>query len=116
MPDMGSILKPVDFRGRSLDELRAFPSGARLAAGFQVYQVQWGIAPDDWKPMKTIGKGVREIRLSESDGTFRVLYVANIGYKVYVLRCFQKGSQKTPPADIDAAQERYKALVKELRQ
>lgn len=111
---MKSDLKPVDFRGRSLSELRDFPTAARTAAGHQIHLVQRGLDPDDWKPMKTIGKGVREIRVSEADGIFRVVYVASIGRKVYVLRCFQKKTQATSKTDIDAARERYRALQREL--
>ena len=55
--------KEIDFRGDSLDALRAFPVAARKEAGFQLDKVQSGLDPDDWKPMSTIGSGVREIRI-----------------------------------------------------
>ena len=55
--------KEIDFRGDSLDALRAFPVSARKEAGFQLDKVQSGLDPDDWKPMSTIGSGVREIRI-----------------------------------------------------
>lgn len=111
---MEDDLKPVEFRGRSLNELRDFPKGARTAAGYQIDRVQRGLAPDDWKPMRAVGKGVREIRISEGDGIFRVIYVASIGSKVYVLRCFQKKTQATSKSDMETAKERYKALNNEL--
>ena len=47
-------LKPVEFRGNSLDGLRVFPLGARRDAGHQIDQVQNGQEPDDWKPMNTV--------------------------------------------------------------
>ena len=52
-------LKPVEFRGSALDGLRAFPQAARREAGHQLDQVQHGREPDDWKPMNTVGRGVR---------------------------------------------------------
>jgi phage-related protein len=55
--------KPVTFHGDSLDRLRGFPSDARREAGHELYQVQKGRDPGDWKPMPTIGAGVREIRI-----------------------------------------------------
>ena len=55
--------KPVEFRGSALDDLRAFPAAARREAGYQLDQVQRGREPDDWKPMNTVGQGVREIRI-----------------------------------------------------
>lgn len=57
--------KPIQFRGSTLDDLRAFPKPARSEAGHQLDKVQRGLDPDDWKPMKTIGPGSREIRIKE---------------------------------------------------
>lgn len=71
-----SGLKPVEFRGNSLDELRAFPVDARRAAGHQIDRVQRGQEPDDWKPLSSVGRGVQEIRIWDEAGTFRVVYVA----------------------------------------
>ena len=65
--------KPVEFRGSALDDLRAFPEAARREAGHQLDQVQHGREPDDWKPMNTVGRGVREIRIRDTAGAFRVL-------------------------------------------
>ena len=59
-------LKPVEFRGSALDDLRAFPEAARREAGHQLDQVQHGREPDDWKPMNTVGRGVREIRIRDA--------------------------------------------------
>jgi phage-related protein len=52
--------KPVEFRGNALDDLRGFPQAARREAGYQLDQIQRGREPDDWKPMNTVGRGVRE--------------------------------------------------------
>jgi phage-related protein len=57
---------------------------------------------------------VREIRIRDSAGAFRVLYVAKFEDAVHVLHCFQKKTQKTRKADIDLAGQRYRDLVKEL--
>ncbi len=59
-------LEPVEFRGSALDDLRAFPQAARREAGHQLDQVQHGREPDDWKPMNTVGRGVREIRIRDA--------------------------------------------------
>lgn len=106
--------KTVEFRGRSLDDLRAFPLSARREAGFQIDKVQHGQEPDDWKPMNTVGQGVKEIRIRESAGAFRVVYVAKFADSVYVLHCFQKKTEKTSKTDLDLATKRYLELVKEL--
>ena len=108
--------KAVEFRGSALEDLRAFPEAARREAGHQLDQVQHGREPDDWKPMNTVGRGVREIRIRDAAGVFRVLYVAKFDDAVYVLHCFRKKTQKTGKADLDLAAKRYRDLVKELGQ
>jgi phage-related protein len=108
--------RPVEFRGSALDDLRAFPEAARREAGYQLDQVQHRRDPDDWKPMNTVGRGVREIRIRDAAGAFRVLYVAKFEDVVYVLHCFQKKTRKTSKADLNLAAQRYRDLLKELAQ
>lgn len=66
-------LKPVRWLGNARAVVRAFPPNARRDAGYQLYRVQAGHRPSDWKPMTTVGPGVREIRI-HADGEYRVLY------------------------------------------
>lgn len=111
---MTEALKPVAFRGSALEDLRRFPDAARRQAGFQLDLVQNGRDPDDWKPMTTIGQGVREIRIRDKAGAFRVIYVAKFADAVFVLHCFEKKSQRTSRQDIELTAHRYRELVKEL--
>lgn len=108
--------KPVEFRGSSLEDLRAFPLTARREAGHQLDLVQNGREPDDWKPMNTVGQGVKEIRIRDEAGAFRILYVAKFADAVYVLHCFQKKAEKTSKADLELAAKRYRELLKERGQ
>ncbi len=64
--------------------------------------------------METVGAGVREIRIRDESGIYRVMYVAKFADAVYVLHCFQKKTQKTAPGDLALAKSRYKQLVREL--
>ena len=111
---MKESARPIEFRGSALADLSRFPASARRQAGYQLYQVQAGLDPDDWKPINTIGQGVREIRIREKDGVFRVIYVAKFEEAVYVLHCFQKKTRRTRPEDIALASRRYKELMREL--
>lgn len=72
--------------------------------------VQLGRDPDDWKPLNAVGTGVREIRVRDVRGIFRVMYVSKFRDMVYVLHCFQKKTQKTSCGDIETAVRRYKEL------
>jgi phage-related protein len=103
-------MKRVEFVGDSLAALRRFPESARKEAGVQLHKVQLGYDPSDWKPMVTVGPGVREIRIRDEMGAFRVLYVASIGNAVYVLHAFQKKTQQTAKRDIDLATSRLRQI------
>jgi phage-related protein len=108
-------IRPVTFHGDSLDRVRDFPPEVRQQAGHEVYQVQIGRDPSDWKPMPSIGAGVREIRLRDATGAFRIIYVAAFADAVHVLHAFQKKSQKTAQRDLELAAARLRDLKRELR-
>jgi phage-related protein len=108
------IVKPIEFRGTALDDLRTFPQTAMREAGYQLDRVQHGLAPDDAKNMASIGPGVTELRIWDEAGTFRVVYVAKLADAVFVLHCFQKKTQQTAKRDIDLAKKRLKNLMKEI--
>ncbi len=57
------MAKSLKFVGSSLDDLRDFPDEARRSAGFELRAVQNGLEPSDWKPMRSVGPGVKEIRI-----------------------------------------------------
>ena len=105
-------MKAVVFLGSTLAALRAFPATARRRAGYQIDRVQRGIDPDDWKPMATIGAGVREIRIRDDTGVFRVFYLATHHHAVYVLHAFQKKGQRTDRLDIELGRKRFKELMR----
>jgi phage-related protein len=90
--------------------LRAFPERARRDAGFQLDRVQRGLDPDDWKPMTTVGAGVREIRVRDAAGAFRLVYIASLADVVYVLHAFHKKTRRTSPRDLELAALRLKEL------
>jgi len=96
--------------GSSKEDLIAFPVDARREAGYQLEGVQYGDDPKDWKPMNSIGPGVREIRIREASGAFRVIYLATRPEGVYVLHCFQKKTQQTSQRDVALAKARLKAV------
>jgi phage-related protein len=66
--------------------------------------------------MSTLGQGVKEIRIRDAAGAFRVIYIAKLADAVYVLHCFQKKTAKTSRTDLDLAAKRYRDLLKELGQ
>lgn len=103
-------MKPVQFLGDSLKKLKAFPEDVQVDAGRELRRVQEGNEPRDWKPMPDIGRGVREIRIADRAGAFRIIYVATVSDSIYVLHAFHKKTQKTSPTDLNAAKLRYKLI------
>ena len=103
--------KPLAWLGSARRDVRAFPAVVRRRGGFQLRRVQQGLDPEDWKPMTTVGPGVREIRI-QTELAHRVFYLATFDEAVYVLHAFEKRTRKTPPHELTLARDRYRALLK----
>jgi phage-related protein len=103
-------MKLIEFHGISLAAIRGFPDAARREAGYQLDRVQHGLNPADWKPMQSIGRGVREIRI-RSEGQFRVIYVTGFKNRVVVLHAFVKKTRATRATDIEKARNAYKSVM-----
>lgn len=84
--------------------------------GRQINRIQQGIDPLDWKPVKSVGPGVREIRIRDEGNNYRCMYVTNLGKSVSVLHVFIKKSQKTLSEDIEIAKSRFKKVLVTSRQ
>jgi phage-related protein len=87
--------KPLIWLGSSRSALSEFPDDARLVAGFQLRRVQQELEPNDWKPMTTVGVGVKEIRI-HTGLEHRVLYWAKFAEGVYFLHAFEKRRERLP--------------------
>ena len=80
--------------------------------GHQLFLVQCGLEPDDWKPITSVGTGVKEIRVKDAAGIFRTVYLATRPDAVYVLHCFQKKTQQTSQRDIELARKRLQDVLR----
>jgi phage-related protein len=90
--------------------LASFPETARRRAGYELFMVQIGREPADFKPLPRVGSGVYEIRVRDEVGAFRVIYVAKFEDAVYVLHAFQKRTRRTSHADLELAAVRCKSI------
>ena len=106
-------MKEIRFCGRSLEALRGFSADIKREAGYQLDRVQRGLEPTDWKPMSSVGRGVREIRISHG-GQYRIIYVMKFADAIYVLHAFKKKTQKTNKRDIAIAKQALKLLLNEV--
>lgn len=102
--------KPLIWLGDSREAIRGFRDDARQVAGFQLWRVQRGLEPNDWKPMPSVGQGVQEIRI-HTGAEHRLFYVAKFAEAVYVLHAFEKRTRRTPKHELDLARHRLRLLL-----
>ncbi len=102
-------LKPVTWLGTSREDVKSFPEKVRRIIGTELMAEQSGCDPSDWKPMSSIGPGVREIRI-QYEGQYRVIYIAKFSDSIYVLHAFRKKTQRTSRQDIELARNRLKLI------
>ena len=106
-------MKSVAWVGSAKKDLQQnFSSEARKEAGYQIYRIQMGLDPKDWKPMPGVGPGVREIRI-HVENEYRILYVAGFEDALFILHAFVKKTQKTSRRDLELAKERFGLIMKE---
>ena len=98
--------------GSSKADLKAFPVAVMDNMGHQLFLVQCGLEPDDWKPITSVGTGVKEIRVKDVAGIFRTVYLATRPDAVYVLHCFQKKTVQTSQRDIELARKRLQDVLR----
>lgn len=102
-------MKHIIWLGSSYEDLLNFPKEAKQVAGYNLDKIQRGQEPSDWKPMASIGTGVKEVRI-HCDNEYRVIYLAQKEEGIYVLHSFVKKTQKTSSKDLDLAKKRFKQI------
>jgi phage-related protein len=100
----------IAWEGDSREVLTGFPDGARQNLGFQLWRLQRGERPRDYRPLPSIGTGVFELRDQDERAWYRVVYLSRIGDVIYILHCFEKKSREMPRKDFEKAKKRLKAV------
>jgi phage-related protein len=101
-------VKPVAWLGSSRAVVRAFGETTRQIVGHELFQVQQGLKPSNWRSMPSVGHDVVELRI-QVGGAFRICYVA-FEEAIYVLHAFQKRSRRTSRVDLELARTRLREL------
>lgn len=107
-------MKDIIWLGTTHKCLKGYPINVRREIGFNLDKIQRGLEPSDWKPMASIGPGVKELRIHE-ENEYRVLYVAKFEEAVYILHSFVKKTQQTTKKDIDIAKKRFVEMLEMRR-
>jgi len=102
-------MKEIRFLGDTEKRIGNFPYSVMLRCLHELDRVRHGLDPSNWKPIKTAGPGVREIRI-QAGGAYRILYVTSRSDAIYVLHAFRKDSMQTRKRDIALARKRLQTL------
>jgi len=99
----------------SLVRLSGFPPVVRHKLGFALYQAQIGQKHESAKMLHGFAETVWQVRADDPGGTYRAVYVAQLGEAVYVLHAFQKKATSgiaTPQREIDLIRQRLQLARK----
>jgi phage-related protein len=107
-------LATIAWEGDSREVLKGFPEGVRQNFGFELWQLQLGERPSDYRPLPSIGAGVYELRDQDQRAWYRVVYLSRTNNVIYVLHCFEKKSREMPRKDFEKAKQRLKAVKARL--
>jgi phage-related protein len=104
----------VVWEGDSLDVLRRFPSPVKQDFGAELRRLQEGDRPLHSRSMPSIGARVYELKEQDERAWYRVIYLAKIRNRIYILHCFEKKSAKTGKNDMATAKARLKQVLARL--
>lgn len=107
-------LATVVWEGDSREVLKAFPEQVTQNLGFELWLLQRGEKPRDYRPVSSVGPGVFELRDQDERAWYRVVYLSRIEDVIYVLHCFEKKSREMPRRDFEKAKQRFKAVKARL--
>jgi phage-related protein len=103
-------LATIVWEGDSREILQGFPDGVRQNLGFELWRLQRGERPSDYRPLPSLGSGVFELRDQDERSWYRVVYLSRIRDVIYILHAFEKKSRKMPMREFEKARQRLKLL------
>lgn len=113
------LKKDLFWIGSSDKDLSKFPKMVRETAIFCLDLIREGDRPEKEKVLKGFnGASVRELKLNDRSGTFRVVYTVQFEKAIYVLHAFQKKSTKgieTTKQDKDLIEKRLQLAMNDYK-
>ncbi len=94
-----------------------FSAQARVEAGYLLRLLQEGepLSMPESRPMAAIGRNCHELRVTDGNVNWRILYGV-AGDAVVVLEVFEKKTRTTPKHVIDAAKRRWKSYLRDAEE
>ena len=90
--------------------LQAFPEAVRQNLGFDLWRLQQGEEPSDYRPLPSVGAGVFELRDQDQRAWCRLVYLSRIQDVIYVLHCFEKKSRVMPRKELEIVRQLLKRV------
>ena len=115
MPENASELRKLIWLVDSLDRLAKFPPLVRKKLGFALYQAQTGKQHENAKILRGFAETVWQVRADDPSGTYRMVYLTQVGDAIYVLHAFQKKATSgiaTPRRELDLVRHRIQLARK----
>ncbi len=105
-------IKPVEWLGSTLDDLRVLPDPVQDDFGYALYLAQTGDKHPRAKPLRGHhGAGVLEVVTQHDAQAYRAIYTVRFQEAVYILHVFQKKSKSgiaTPAEEMRVVEARLK--------
>ena len=99
----------------TLERMTGFPRAVRHKLGFALYQAQIGQRHESAKILRGFDEAVWQVRADNPSGTFRAVYVTEVGDAIYVLHTFQKKATSgiaTRQRELDLIRQRLRLARK----
>lgn len=92
------------------------PASGSEATGFALYQAQIGQQHESAKILRGFAETVWQVRADDPSGTYRAVYLTQVGDAIYVVHVFQKKATSgiaTPRREVELIRQRIR-LAREL--
>lgn len=108
-------MKKVKWNEKAKAYVKSLDSEVKKEIGSLLLTLQRGrfLSEPQSKPFKQIHKNAYELRVKDSKGAYRVIYVLCLEGKVLIPHAFTKKAQKTPQKEINLSISRLKELLDE---
>jgi phage-related protein len=115
VPDKADRPRQLIWLVDTLDRLARFPPAVRHKLGFALYQAQIGQHHESAKILRGFAETVWQVRADDPAGTYRAVYVTQLGEAIYVLHAFQKKASSgiaTPQRNLELIRQRLQLARK----
>ncbi len=107
----------IAWEGDSKKVLGGWPKDIRIDFGQSLDRLQEGKKPRlSTRSMQSIAPSVFELKDSDDDKWYRLVYLARIKDTIYVFHCFEKDTAKTEKRDLAIAEQRWKQVQQRLQE